>query len=411
VHAAPARSLFYRVLWPGVGLGALACQSWLAASTGYLLLLLAAGARHSDSPSDRTAGAPPHLAVLVPAHDEEHGVAEAVLALVGQDYPAEQLDVIVIADNCTDDTARVAAAAGATVWERHDLTARGKGQALSWALDRLRALPRMPEAVLVVDADCIASSNLCEVVGQELADPDVRAIQVRYDVSNPEESPVAALRAAGFILKHVIRSRGRARLGLSCGLFGSGMAFRTSLFDEVRWPTSVTEDTELHLELVQRGVVVRYAERASVRSAMPTTAAAALDQQLRWETGNAELAGSQLLGLVTRGAATGDVQLLAAAAELLAPSQSMLAAGSLVLGSASAVLGRRRTAALAALTLAGQAGYVVGGLLAAGAPLTSLRALLHAPGFALARLRILGRVASGRRAETWVRTTRDGSDR
>jgi len=402
----PARRLSDRVLRPVLGPAALACQSWLAASTGYLLALLAAGARYRDPPHRTRAGEPPHLAVLVPAHDEERGVSGPVRALVAQDYPAEHLDVIVIADNCSDRTAEVAAAAGAAVWERHDLSARGKGQALGWALARLHACERRPEAVLVVDADCVASPNLCAVVAEELADPGVRAIQVRYDVSNPEESPTAALRAAGFILKHVIRSRGRARLGLSCGLFGSGMAFRTSLFDEVQWPTSVTEDTELHLELIQRGVVVRYAERAAVRSAMPTTAAAAVEQQLRWESGNAELAGAHLLGLVRHGAATGDVQLLAAAAELLAPSQSMLAAGSLGLGGLSALLGWRRTTALAGATLAGQATYVLGGLLAAGAPVASLRALAHAPGFAVSRLRILGRVASGRRAESWVRTTR-----
>ena len=400
-------SLLARVLRSAVGLAVSACQSWLAASTGYLLALLAAGARYRDPTPERDAGAPPYLVVLVPAHDEEKGVAAAVGPLVEQDYPSERLDVIVIVDNCTDDTAAVAAAAGATVWERHDLSARGKGQALGWALARLRDQPRRPEAVLVVDADCIASANLCSVVAEEIADRGVQAIQVRYDVSNPEESPTAALRAAGFILKHVIRSRGRARLGLSCGLFGSGMAFRTSLFDEVQWPTSVTEDTELHLELIRRGVIVTYAERASVRSAMPTTAEAAVEQQLRWESGNAQLAGAHLLRLVTRGAATGDVQLLAAAAELLAPSQSMLAAGSLGLGAASTLMGRRRTAALAGATLAAQAAYVFAGLLAAGAPAASLHALVHAPGFAVARLRILTRVASGRRAQTWVRTTRD----
>ena len=221
-----ARSLLARVLGSAVGLAVFACQSWLAASTGYLLALLAAGARYRDPTPERDAGAPPYLAVLVPAHDEEKGVAAAVGPLVEQDYPSERLDVIVIVDNCTDDTAAVAAAAGATVWERHDLSARGKGQALGWALARLRDQPRRPEAVLVVDADCIASANLCAVVAEEIADRSVQAIQVRYDVSNPEESPTAALRAAGFILKHVIRSRGRARLGLSCGLFGSGMAFR-----------------------------------------------------------------------------------------------------------------------------------------------------------------------------------------
>ncbi len=84
-----------------------------------------------------------------------------------------------------------------------------------------------PEVVLVVDADCLASPNLCAVVADELADPAVHAVQSRYDVCNAEESPTAALRAAGFVLKHVIRARGRARLGLSCGLFGSGMGFRT----------------------------------------------------------------------------------------------------------------------------------------------------------------------------------------
>ncbi len=345
--------------------------------------------------------------MLVPAHDEERGVAQAVQALVDQDYPADLLDVIVVADNCSDATAAVAASAGAIVWSRQDPEARGKGQALGWALARLRAQDRGADAVIVVDADCIASPNLCAVIAGELTKPGVEAVQVRYEVSNPGDSPTAALRAAGFILKHVVRSRGRSRLGLSCGLFGSGMAFKISLFDRIQWPTSVTEDTELHVRLVRDGVVVRYAEEASVSSPMPTTSASAVQQQLRWESGNAQLAGSHALGLVARGLATGDVQLLTAAAELVVPSQSMLAAGSLGLGSISLALGRRRTARLAATTLVAQGTYVLGGLLVAGAPVESLQALVHAPTFALARLQILGRVASGGGARTWVRTTRD----
>ena len=85
----------------------------------------------------------------------------------------------------------------------------------------------------------------------------------------------------------------------------------------------------------------------------------------------------------------------------------MLAAGSLGVGALSAALGRRRTAALAAATALGQAVYVIGGLAAAGAPDASLRALAHAPAFVAGRLRVLGRIAGGRRAETWVRTTRE----
>ena len=93
------------------------------------------------------------------------------------------------------------------------LNARGKGQALAWALERVRAERSGTEAVIVVDADCIASPNLCAVVADELADPEIQAVQARYEVSNADESPTAALRAAGFILKHVIRSKGRGRAG------------------------------------------------------------------------------------------------------------------------------------------------------------------------------------------------------
>ncbi|HWD76098.1 MAG TPA: glycosyltransferase family 2 protein [Solirubrobacteraceae bacterium] len=422
-----ARHALGRALAPGLA----GIQGWLAASVGYLLALLAAGARSGGGAGARSGGGrgagsgggpgarsgggpgarqpdpPPRLAVLIPAHNEERGVADAVHALIAQAYPADRLAVIVIADNCTDDTAGVAARAGATVWPREDPVARGKGPALSWALERLRRELPATEAVLIVDADCIASPNLCAVVAERLADPRVQAVQARYDVSNPDASPTAALRAAGFILRHVIRARGRARLGLSAGLFGSAMAFRMDLFDEVQWPSSITEDTELHLLLVQRGIRVDFAEGAGVHSPMPTTADAAVEQQIRWESGNAQLTGAYLMRLVARGLVTGDVQLLVAGGELLVPSQSMLAAGSLGVGVVSVALGRRGTAALAAATAVGQAVYVFGGLTAAGAPPASLRALAHAPEFVAARLRVLARVASGRRAETWVRTTRE----
>jgi 1,2-diacylglycerol 3-beta-glucosyltransferase len=402
VDRSAGRRALGRTADSGIALG----QAWLTASAGYLLALLAAGARPLAR-SPRGVAEPPALAVLVPAHDEAAGVAATVDALVGQRYPADRLAVIVIADNCTDDTATVASRAGATVWVRTDPAARGKGPALSWALERLRRELPATEAVIIVDADCIATENLCAAIAAELADPAVSAVQARYEVSNAEDSPTAALRAAGFMLKHLIRARGRARLGLSCGLFGSGMGFRLSLFDEMAWPASVTEDTELHLMLVRRGIGVRFAEAAAVRSAMPTTPAAAADQQMRWESGNAQATGGHLLGLLGRGLAKRDTQQLGAAAELLVPSQSMLAAGSLGLGLVSAVVGRRRVAALAAATIAAQAVYVVGGLAAAGAPGASLTALAHAPGFVAGRLKVLGRVATGRRARTWVRTTRE----
>ena len=154
-------------------------------------------------------------------------------------------------------------------------------------------------------------------------------MQVPYEVSNPSASSTAGLRAAGFTLKHVIRARGRARLGLSCNLFGTGMGFSAALLRQVPWPQSVTEDTELFVRLTRAGYRVAYADAARVTSPMPASAEQAAEQQLRWESGNAGLAHHELGGLLWQAAATGDVQCVGAAAELALPSQTLMAAGGL----------------------------------------------------------------------------------
>jgi hypothetical protein len=388
-----------------------AAQGWLSGSALYLLALLLAGRRPSAQPSPEPPPPPEpspqgvRVAVLVPAHNEEAGISAAVAGLTAQDHPPHLLDVIVIADNCSDQTAALAAAAGAAVWERDARDAPGKGQALTWALDRLwRELPQT-DAVVIVDADCAASPNLCSAIAAEIG-AGADAVQVLYEVSNPAESPTAGLRAAGFALKHVIRARGRARLGLSCNLFGTGMGFSAALLRRVPWPQSVTEDTELFVRLTRAGYHVAYADGARVTSPMPASADAAAEQQLRWESGNAQLARRELPGLVWQALRTGDVQCLGAAAEVALPAQSLMAAGALALLAGGLAARDRRLVTGATATIAAQGFYVLGGLATAGGTGLILDALVHVPAFAAGRLHVLGRVASGRGAQTWVRTVR-----
>jgi hypothetical protein len=402
----------YRLLTAarGCGAGALrsaafALQGWLAGSALYLLALLLAGRRPGPRAVAGAAQIAMHVAVLMPAHDEQAGIAAAVAGLMAQDHPAHLLDVIVIADNCSDATAALAAQAGATVWEREAPDAPGKPQALAWAIERLWAERPHTDVVVIVDADCATSPNLCSTVADEIGG-GAHAVQVPYEVSNPSESSTAALRAAGFTLKHVIRARGRARLGLSCNLFGTGMGFSAALLRRVPWPQSVTEDTELFVRLTRAGYRVAYAGEARVASAMPVSAEQAAEQQLRWESGNAQLARRELPGLLGQAIRTADVQCLGAAAELALPSQTLMAAGGLTLLSAGAVSRDRRLMGGAAATIAAQASYVVGGLAVAGGSRVVLRALVSAPRFVAERAPVLARVASGRGARSWVRTTR-----
>jgi 1,2-diacylglycerol 3-beta-glucosyltransferase len=378
-----------------------AMQAAIGAATLYLLALLAAGARRSGDPG-AVSGTPLQFTVLVPAHDEEAGIAAVVDALVAQAYDVARREVVVIADNCSDATAMRAAAAGATVWERDEPHAPGKGQALAWALERLR--PEI-EAVAVVDADCLASPNLLDAMDRALR-AGARAVQTRYVVSNPEASPTAALRWAGFALMHVVRPRGKQRLALSSGLFGTGMAFRTELLRAHPWTAfSVTEDVEYHLRLVAAGETVAFVDAAHVASPMPTTTAHARTQQLRWETGNAGLVRAASV-LFARGVVARDWRRVGAAVDYLVPAQSLLAAGTVLAAGGGVVLGSGRIACAARLTAAGQAVYVVGGLASVRAPSAVWRALAHAPELVGAKLVQSVRIATGRGADRWVRTAR-----
>lgn len=379
-------------------------EVWLGVSVAYLLSLLgAAVVRRDRKPAAGMApGAEPSRVItLVPAHDEEFCVASAVAALARQRYPEARRETIVIADNCGDLTAAHARAAGATVWERTDAVLTGKGPALHWALERLRQERPDAEVVALVDADCVASENFIESVATALR-CGAEAVQVKYVVSNAGAAPEAALRAAGFCLMNEIRPRGKSALGLSCGLLGTGMAFQAELLREIPWDSySVTEDVQFHLRLLEAGHRVSFIGHASVASPMPTSAQAARSQQLRWEGGNAAMArvAPRLLRMAVR---RRDPQLAHGAFERFVPSQSVLAAGTLGL-----VARRGQRGRIARLIASGQAAFVVGGLVAAGAPPSVWRALPQAPALVIRKLRLIAQSLTGGAGNQWVRTDRE----
>ncbi len=394
-------SLGRRAATAGVAAG----QAWVAAETGYLVLLLVFAARSYPQRRVRR-GNPLRIAVLVPAHDEETVIEACVASLMAQDHPSDRRAVIVIADNCSDATAEKAKALGAEVWQRDDADHPGKGQAVGWALERLLDGAADVDAVAMIDADCVASPNFLSTIDVSLRG-GASAVQVAYDVANPEASSSAALRWAGFALMHRVRPRGRRALGLSADLFGSGMAFRTALLRAHPWSSfSITEDAEYHLELVRAGIRVAYRDDASVSSPMPTTFADARDQQLRWESGNANLARQTSRELVTSGAKRGDIHLVHAGFEQLAlPQTALLSLNAATTGLAIALRSRRLTRLGLALS-AGQALYVLGGLRVAGAPPAVYRALRAAPALLLNKLPLLARISRGRGVTDWKRTAR-----
>src|ERR1039458_6708051 len=142
--------------------------------------------------------------IIVPAHNEAAVIARTIANLQQLDWPLDRYRILVVADNCTDDTATIARTAGATALERHDPTLRGKGYALRFAFER--SLEQgWADAVAVVDADAEVSPNLLEAFASRIEN-GAHAVQVYYGVMNPWGSWRTRLLTIAMAAHHVGRS-------------------------------------------------------------------------------------------------------------------------------------------------------------------------------------------------------------
>src|SRR4029077_15010006 len=143
----------------------------------------------------------------------------------------DRFRVLVVADNCSDATAALARAAGAQVLERNDPEHRGKGYALAYAFAASRAHGRA-DAVVVVDADSEASTNLLEASAARI-EAGAEVVQAHYGVLNARASWRTRLMSIAMTSFHRVRSRARERLGLSCGIRGNGWCITHRLLRHV----------------------------------------------------------------------------------------------------------------------------------------------------------------------------------
>ena len=290
----------------------------------WFCIQIAAGLLPSRVLSSHSSSGEVRTIVLVPAHNESVHLLPTLRTLLNDidDYTR----VLVVADNCTDDTAAVARLEGVEVIERTNTTLFGKGYALDHGIQHLRLNP--PQVLVILDADCLPAPGSIQKIAK-LAWSAARPVQALYLMDN-RGIPTLKGKIATFawLVKNKVRPRGLNRLHLPCQLTGSGMAFPWHTLQGVCLATgSIVEDMKLGLELTALGHPPLFSELTVVQSSFPSHEDGIKTQRTRWEHGHLSMLFNEGLPKLFQGVRQGNAALFFLALDMCIPPLALLVLG------------------------------------------------------------------------------------
>ncbi|MFJ3045115.1 glycosyltransferase family 2 protein [Herbaspirillum chlorophenolicum] len=349
----------------------------------------------------------PRIAVLMPAHNEAGGIVEVITSVRAQLEPGDRL--LVVADNCSDNTAELARRAGAQVTERFHDQKRGKGYALDHGMAHLAA--DVPEVVIIVDADCIPEAGALDMVARAAAHSG-RPVQALYLMYSPAGAgPMRKIAEFAWLVKNLVRPLGFQHLGLPCQLMGTGMAFPWKLISKAELATGhIVEDMKLGVDLAREGRAPLFCPEALVYSYFPSSEAGSRTQRTRWEHGHMSVILTQVPRLLAAGVGAGNGALLGLALDLCVPPLALLVllcAGALAVSLlAWAVFSLWAPAFVAALLVLAIGVSIVAAWMQYGRKVISFGELMMAALYVLGKLPLYLKFLVNRQVE-WVRSKRD----
>jgi cellulose synthase/poly-beta-1,6-N-acetylglucosamine synthase-like glycosyltransferase len=386
-------------------LGLVALLLWLPAALLCAEVLLAATRRPGAAKESAERG---RLAIVMPAHDEAFVITSTIRAVLAQ---LERCDrMVVVADNCTDDTATLASVAGAEVIVRQDPDRRGKGYALDFGVRHLES--DAPDTVMVIDADCEVGDGAIDTLARACSRTG-GPVQALYLLRSPKHAnPKSRIAEFALMVKNQVRPSGLHRLGLPCQLMGTGMAFPWASIRAAKLASGhIAEDLKLGVDLACAGKPPVFCPDALVTSTFPESSEGTQTQRTRWEHGHLSVILVEAPRLALHAILRMDLKLLMLALDLAVPPLALL---SLLLSAVwlLTVLFWVLTKAQIPLAIATSA---LGLLLIAvmlswyrfGRHILSFGDLSHAFLYALAKLPVYARFVMARQID-WVRSKRDG---
>ncbi|MCA9199212.1 MAG: glycosyltransferase family 2 protein [Planctomycetales bacterium] len=274
--------------------------------------------------SDR-AVASHRFVIVIPAHNEQTTLPRTLHSCQTVDYPQNLLRVLVVADNCADNTVRIATDMGFDVLQRHDPQHAGKGFALQAAFDQLLYRTEFVwDVVLVLDADCPLELDTLRKLDSALADGhDV--LQANHRVTNADASPIAYAASVGRVLEYDLFFAPKTTWRLAVLLVGTGMVLRRTVLERIPWNAQgIVEDTEYTIELAQHRIPVRFVANSYIQWTSAETVEELRVQRTRWADGNLRLSRIQALRLLGSGLRQGNLLLADLGVTLLLLSRPLV---------------------------------------------------------------------------------------
>ncbi len=365
-----------------------------------------------SQPSRRAERPPTRFLFIIPAHNEESGIAGTLTSFQRLDYPPDRYKILVVADRCTDGTAAAARRMDVECLERFD-GRPGKGSALAWGIEEANKAGIEFDAVVIIDADTLVDRSLLSAFDMEFQAG--RLVQQGYNyISNPWASPFTRIIAVTGVLRNGRYYAGKTVLGLPGMLTGTGMCLGAEVLNRQGWTAfSVGEDWEFSVALLLSGQHIYFNPVAKTFAKESQNLQQASHQRLRWASGRYAVMGSKVRELIREGIRRRSFSLIDSAVTLVAPNYSTQASLALltVFGGLFTLghPGWEYCFLWAAALLAGIGGYFMLGVFSTDAPAKALAGLLLVPVFLPWRLgiEILGLLGYGR--GHWGRMSRAAS--
>jgi len=261
------------------------------------------------------------VAILIPAHNESQGISATLNSI--KEEATENTRIVVIADNCSDNTAEVVRQHGVEVVERFHETERGKGYALDFGIKHLALSP--PDVMIVFDADCLLGKGTVNALVQAVLHHQ-RSVQALYLIQAKAGADIKAqLAEFAYVVKSWTRPLGFYRIGMPMQLMGSGMAFPWQHIKDANLARGyIVEDMKLGIDLAAQLLAPRFCPEAYVSSEFPLNEEGTQSQRQRWEHGHIGMIMQEGIPLLVRGLKSLNVEMVAMALDLCVPPVALL---------------------------------------------------------------------------------------